>query len=289
MRIVIYTFFALTAFAANSVLCRMALGEKTIDPSSFTIIRLFSGTIILLFIMKIKYRVKTKITKMRWLSSGMLFIYAVSFSFAYMTLSTGTGALVLFGSVQTALILISIYSGYRPHLSEWIGLLIAFSGFIFLVLPNISTPSFVGFILMSIAGFAWGVYSWLGIASKNPITETALNFTAALPFVIILMIFAIPYLQASAKGIILAIISGSAASGIGYILWYSALRGMSATESAVVQLFVPIIAAFGGVIFISETITARLLIASILILGGILTVVLGRYCFIKSKPAQLTN
>lgn len=281
-RTISFTVLALIAFAANSVLCRLALGDRTIDASSFTVIRLLSGAIVLFLIIKIKNKSEVS-TKGSWSASLMLFLYAITFSFAYITLDTGTGALILFGSVQITMILLSILSGNRLHVTEWLGVMVSFLGFVYLVLPGITTPSMFGFMLMTVAGIAWGIYSLKGKGSTNPVIDTAYNFLRTIPFVIILAVLAFNKMSYSSTGILLAVLSGAIASGIGYAIWYSALRGLSTVQAAVVQLLVPVIAAFGGVIFVSEAITLRLTVSAMLILGGILLVVLGRYYFVQLR------
>jgi drug/metabolite transporter (DMT)-like permease len=271
---VLYTGLALIAFAANSVLCRLALGEQAIDWSGFTIVRLLSGVIVLLIILKIFSRGKKSASSGSWPAAFMLFLYAGAFSFAYITLDTGTGALILFGAVQLTMIIFALVKGERLGFISWSGVLLAFAGFVYLVLPGVSTPSVVGFLLMTIAGIAWGFYTLMGKGSENPLADTTFNFTRTIPFVIILAIFTISYLELSVKGIILAVLSGAIASGIGYTIWYTALRGLSSTQAAVVQLLVPVIAAIGGVVFISEAITLHLIISSILILGGVTLVLI---------------
>ena len=286
-RTIILTALALTAFAANSVLCRLALGDRTIDASSFTVVRLLSGAIVLFLIIKIKNK-SGMLTKGSWSASLMLFLYAITFSFAYITLDTGTGALILFGSVQITMILLSILSGSRLHITECLGVVISFLGFLYLVLPGVTTPSLPGFILMTVAGIAWGIYTLKGRGSTSPVIDTAYNFLRTIPFVSILAVLTFNQMSYSSTGILLAILSGAIASGIGYAIWYSALRGLSTAQAAVVQLLVPVIAALGGVIFVSEAITLRLTLSAILILGGILLVVLGRYDFeqlrLNNKP-----
>ena len=281
-RTISFTVLALIAFAANSVLCRLALGDRTIDASSFTVIRLLSGAIVLFLIIKIKNKSEVS-TKGSWSASLMLFLYAITFSFAYITLDTGTGALILFGSVQITMIFLSILSGNRLHVTEWLGVMVSFLGFVYLVLPGITTPSMFGFMLMTVAGIAWGIYTLKGKGSTNPVIDTAYNFLRTIPFVIILAVLAFNKMSYSSTGILLAVLSGAIASGIGYAIWYSALRGLSTVQAAVVQLLVPVIAAFGGVIFVSEAITLRLTVSAMLILGGILLVVLGRYYFVQLR------
>ena len=283
VKTIVFCGLALVAFAANSVLCRLALGERSIDASSFTVIRLLSGALVLLALMRINRSGTGSSTRGSWFASLMLFLYAITFSFAYITLDTGTGALILFGSVQITMILLSLLSGTRLHISEWTGITVAFTGFIYLILPGVTRPSATGFLLMTVAGIAWGIYTLKGRGSTSPLMDTAHNFLRTVPLVLILAIVAVKGANYSLEGILLAVLSGGIASGIGYTMWYIALGGLSATQAAVVQLFVPVIAAFGGVLFVSEAITFRLSVAATMILGGILTVVLGRYYFVQLR------
>jgi len=285
----LFTVMALTAFAANSVLCRLALGGVTIDAASFTAIRLMSGAFVLFALLKLQGKKTKSDTKGSWSAMLMLFLYALTFSFAYNTLDTGTGALILFGSVQITMILLSLFSGNRLHLIEWVGITLAFAGFVYLVLPGVSAPSVAGFSLMTLAGIAWGVYSLKGRRSVNPLADTAYNFSRSIPLVIVLVVLTFQQAQISLEGTLLAILSGAITSGFGYTIWYMALGGLSATQAAVVQLTVPIIAAFGGVIFLSEQISLRLILSALLILGGILIVILGRYNFVTLKQNRNTE
>lgn len=279
------TLFALVAFAANSVLCRMALGGGAIDAAGFTVIRLLSGVVMLVIILKLLGHGRATPAPGSWLSALMLFIYAVAFSFAYISLDTATGALVLFGAVQITMILGSLVTGARLHVPEWSGLLLAFAGFVYLVLPDVTTPSLPGFALMTGAGIAWGVYTLRGRRSAHPLGDTAFNFARTTPLALALALVAWPALHLSAAGVVLAVLSGALASGIGYTVWYMALEGLSATEAAVVQLLVPVLAALGGVVLVSETISLRLLVAATMILGGILAVIAARYYFVRRGVA----
>ena len=279
---------ALIAFAANSVLCRLALGNEAIDASSFTVIRLLSGTIVLLIIIATSRNIKGSSEKGSWTASFMLFLYAITFSYAYISLDTGTGALILFGSVQITMILLSLISGTRLHYIEWAGVTIAFTGFVYLIMPGITAPSAVGFLLMTVAGIAWGIYTLKGHGSKNPLMDTAYNFLRTTPLVILLAITTIANVNYSSEGIFLASLSGGITSGIGYTIWYIALGGLSSTQAAVLQLSVPVIAALGGVIFVSEAITSRLTLSATMVLGGILMVILGRYYFTQHKLRMKT-
>lgn len=274
MRTLLLTLFALVAFAANSVLCRLALGTDSIDPTSFTSIRLISGAIVLFTILIITKKTPKLLSNKNWFSSGMLFLYAAAFSFAYLTLDTGTGALILFGAVQITIIAHSIFSKNKLNTLEWLGIALSFFGFVYLILPGVSAPPIEGFILMTTSGIAWGVYTIKGYNSKVPLMDTSINFIMALPFVALLLILTLKNLHLTNQGILLAIFSGGITSGVGYAIWYMAIKGLTSTQTAVVQLTVPALAAFGGVLFMSEVITIRLVIASILILGGVLLVTL---------------
>ena len=279
IKITFYTAFALFAFAGNSILCRLALGERAIDAASFSAIRVLSGVIVLAFIMKLWRNPRLESSKGSWKASFMLFIYALTFSYAYISLETGVGALILFGSVQITMVLAGLFLGHKLHYIEWGGLIVAFSGFVYLVMPGVSAPSLMGFILMSCSGVAWGGYTLAGKGSLNPLSDTYYNFLRAVPWVIILMIITIQNSIMSWEGVLLAILSGGIASGIGYAIWYMALRGLSSINAAVVQLLVPVIAAIGGVIFANELLSLRTLLASIIIMGGVFAVILGKHFY----------
>lgn len=281
-RTIAFTGLALLAFAGNSVLCRLALGGNSIDAASFTSIRLLSGIVMLVAILKMTGKVGKNISKGSWPAALMLFLYAAAFSFAYITLDTGTGALILFGAVQITMIMIGQFTGHRLNFGEWAGVLLAFSGFIYLVMPGLTTPSLGGFLLMAVAGIAWGIYTLKGRNSTNPVGDTAYNFLRTLPFVIILILVALPTARLSPEGVLLAITSGAITSGIGYAVWYHALGGLSVSKAAVVQLLVPVIAALGGAAFAGEAISLHLMLSSLLVLGGILVVIRGRYHVTRS-------
>lgn len=284
MKIITCTFLSLIAFAGNSVLCRLALGGDMIDAASFTIIRLLSGTIILIITFTITRKIKKVQPKGRkgsWLAASLLFIYALAFSYGYISLDTGTGALILFGAVQITMIIVGMISGNKLHYSEWLGLFIACLGFVYLVIPSLTTPSLRGFILMTVSGVAWGGYTLVGRASKQPLNDTGYNFLRTLPLILILLIFTFDNSNITQEGVLLAVLSGAIASGVGYSIWYIALGGLSVTQAAVVQLFVPLIAVIGGVLFANELITLRLVESSALVLGGILMVTLGRNYFLE--------
>jgi drug/metabolite transporter (DMT)-like permease len=278
----VLTVLALVAFAANTVLCRMALAGQNIDAASFTSIRLLSGAFVLMAILQ--FQGKGAASRGNWISSLMLFLYAITFSFAYISLDTGTGALILFGAVQITMILVSVATGNRLHFIEWAGAIMAFAGFAYLVSPGVTAPSLTGFVLMCIAGMAWGIYTLRGRGSADPLADTAYNFFRTTPLVVVagfLSVIVSEDIHLNKQGVMLAVLSGAIASGIGYTIWYSALRGLSATQAAIVQLSVPLIAAIGGIVFMAEMVTLRLAASSVMILGGILLVVIAHSSFLK--------
>ena len=212
-----------------------------------------------------------------WLSALALFAYAAAFSFAYNTLPAGTGALLLFGAVQATMILWGLHTGERLHAIQIIGLVIALIGLVILVFPGLSAPPLIGSILMVSAGIAWGLYSLRGKAARDAIAATAGNFLRAVPFALVVSIILIPWARFDRTGVIYAVISGALTSGLGYVLWYRALPGLRAASAATVQLSVPVLAATGGILLLSEPITLRYFAASIAVLGGIALVVLSRF------------
>jgi drug/metabolite transporter (DMT)-like permease len=271
-----YTTLAMVAFAANSLLNRLALGSTAIDAASYTTVRLVSGALMLGTI-GILSREEGWIGKRgTWLSAGFLFFYAIAFSFAYLSLSTGTGALILFGSVQLTMILAALFSGERPHVLEWTGLILALGGLVYLVSPGLQAPSPLGSMLMAIAGISWGFYSLRGRGSSDPLGDTASNFIRAVPLVLVASLLNVQNFHLSTNGLLFASISGAITSGLGYVIWYAALRGLTTTRAATVQLSVPVLAAWSGIIFLSEQVSFRLLLAGVLILGGIGLAVMGR-------------
>jgi drug/metabolite transporter (DMT)-like permease len=273
-QIVLFTALAMVAFAANSLLCRTALLHTRIDPASFTSIRILSGALVLWLIIRAKGE-KFE-TAGSWYSGLALFAYAAGFSFAYVSLSAATGALLLFGAVQTTMICFGLWKGERLHRRQLAGLMLALGGLLGLLLPGLSAPPLFAAMLMIGAGIAWGVYSLRGKGAINPIHVTAVNFMRAAPFAALLSVAMLSRVSLDGPGTVYAIASGALASGVGYAIWYTALRGLNATTAATVQLSVPVIAALGGVAFLGEAITLRLLITSMAILGGIALITLAR-------------
>jgi len=264
------TAFALVAFAANSVLCRLALGHGALDPATFTLIRLLSGAIALAGLRAARRAPTGKpARRLPWISAALLFLYAGPFSFAYISLGAGTGALILFASVQATMLAGAMGAGERFRWLEAAGLLIALGGLTYLVLPGLSAPSPAGSALMVIAGVSWGVYSLRGRRSADPVGDTAWNFALAIPFAVLVSAATFRGAHVSWRGTLLAVASGAIASGVGYVCWYAALRGLTRIRAATVQLTVPILAAAAGVALLGETITVRLVLSALLILGGV--------------------
>jgi drug/metabolite transporter (DMT)-like permease len=275
-RILTLTALAMLAFAGNSLLCRLALRDTAIDPATFTTVRMLSGAIALWLIVSL--RTSTRVRGGTWLSALALFAYAAGFSFAYVGLSAGTGALLLFGAVQTTMIVYGLCRGERLDAWQTLGLAIALAGLVVLLLPGITAPPLFSAMLMVAAGVAWGVYSLRGKGVGDPLAATAGNFLRSVPFAIVLSLAFVSMARVDAEGIAYAIASGALTSGVGYAIWYTALPGLRATSAATVQLSVPVIVAAGGVLLLAEPITLRLLAASVAVLGGIALVV------IRPKP-----
>ncbi|WP_199499987.1 DMT family transporter [Methylovirgula sp. 4M-Z18] len=256
------------AFAANSLLCRIALRQEIIDAASFASVRLVAGAITLLLIVRARAS-PPYAGGGEWLAATMLFTYVVFFSFAYLTLPAGTGALILFGGVHLTMFSAGLYMGEKFGAIAWLGLALAVSGLVYLVSPGVAAPAPLGAAMMAIAGVSWGVYSLRGRGVADPLAATAGNFLRAAPLALASSVILIARAHTDATGFILALTSGALTSGVGYAIWYAALRRLSATRAATVQLSVPLIAAFGGVALLSEAITPRLLVSSAAILGGI--------------------
>jgi drug/metabolite transporter (DMT)-like permease len=271
-RLFLLTLVAMTAFAGNSLLCRLALKQTGIDAASFTFIRIFSGAVALSLIVTV--RKSERRGEGSWPSALALFAYAAAFSFAYITLSAATGALLLFGAVQATMISWGVRRGERLHVRQLAGLALALSGLVVLSFPGLSAPPLRGSILMLGAGIAWGIYSLRGKAAGDPVRATAGNFLRAVPFAAILSISLLPWARLNLAGVGYAVLSGAIASGVGYVIWYTALPGLKAASAATVQLSVPVLAAAGGILLLGEPLTLRFLVASIAVLGGIALVVI---------------
>jgi len=268
------TIVAMVAFAGNSLLCRLALQDSTIGAATFTSIRIVSGASVLWLIVRLQGKGGRPMGN--WLSALALFAYAAGFSFAYIGLTAGTGSLLLFGAVQATMIGYGFCTGESLQLRQVAGLVLAFGGLVGLLLPGLTAPPLAASGLMLIAGIAWGIYSLRGRGSGDPIQVTAGNFMLALPFALVLELAVSAPDQVTLLGISYAVASGALASGVGYSIWYAALKELRATHAATVQLSVPVIAAIGGLVFLGEQLTLRLVFASVAILGGIALVILGK-------------
>jgi len=269
---------AMLAFAANSILCRMALGPGAIDAASFTSIRLLSGAVMLLLILLYRdggFRRQ----KINGVSALMLFTYAICFSFSYINISAGTGALILFGTVQLGLMVSGLLHGERPGKLAWLGIVLAFGGLVYLLLPGVSAPPLLSALLMIAAGAAWSIYTIRGKNEPTPLVSTGWNFIGTVPLALITYLVFYGDAHMTSRGLLLAVLSGALASAMGYVLWYSLLPHLTRTRAATVQLSVPVIAAFGGVALLAEPLSLRLLVAGSVVLGGV-------YLTIRASAAQ---
>jgi drug/metabolite transporter (DMT)-like permease len=266
-RILSLTSLAMLAFAGNSLLCRIALKETGIDAASFTLVRLASGALMLWLVVRLGRGAGSGGGD--WPSAFALFVYAAGFSFAYVDLTAATGALLLFAAVQATMITHGIWTGERLRSVQLAGLALAFGGLVGLLLPGISAPPLYGSAMMLLAGAAWGVYSLRGKGAGDPVGATAGNFLRALPAAAALAILNLDSAAADSAGFWLAVASGALASGIGYVIWYAVMPDLKSTSAATVQLSVPVLAALGGVFFLDEPLTLRLVLASAAILAGI--------------------
>jgi len=282
LRAIALTVAAMLAFAANSLLCRMALQQGGIDAASFGSIRLVAGALTLALVVRLRSG-GAAAGRADWLAAAMLFAYVALFSFAYLSLSAGTGALILFGAVQLTMLGAGLRAGEMFGPVAWSGFVLAVVGLIYLVSPGVTAPPPLGAALMAVAGVAWGVYSLRGRGVADPLAATARNFVRAAPMALLLSLVLAGSAHADAAGIALAVASGALTSGIGYVIWYAALPWLSAMRAATVQLSVPLIAAFGGVIFLAEAITPRLALASVAILGGIALVLLAKSRIVRPR------
>ncbi len=274
------TVLAMLAFAGNSLLCRAALKTTHIDAASFTSLRLASGALVLALL--VAWRGRGTAAALRawqaghWASAAALFVYAAGFSLAYTRLSTATGALLLFGVVQTTMIGWGLWRGERLLRLQWAGLLAASAGLVWLLLPGLDTPPLVAGGLMAAAGMAWAVYTLRGRGAGDATAVTAGNFLRATPMALAASVVMASQARWDTPGALLALASGALASGLGYAVWYTALRGLSATRAAIVQLTVPALAAAGGVLLLGEPMSLRLLGASVAVLGGVALVIKAR-------------
>lgn len=272
MRIALLTAIAMVAFATNSVLARLALSGGAIDPLAFTGIRLAAGAAVLALILFFRAGPERRpaLAGMgTWPGAASLMLYAITFSIAYVLVGAGPGALILFASVQISMVAWAVVKGDRPASLEWLGMGIAIAALAYLVSPGLTAPPLAGAMLMAVAGASWGAYSLIGRGSQSPLADTAGNFIRCAPIGAVAIVIGIVHAHPTARGLAYAVTSGAAASGLGYIVWYDVLPKLSRTTAAVIQLTVPAIAALGGVVFVGEPLTDRLLIAMTGIVGGV--------------------
>jgi len=274
------TSLVMLAFAANSLLCRLALQQTEIDAASFSLVRLVSGALMLCI--AVRWKGTSTHRQGSWPGAGALFIYVAAFSYAYISLAAGTGALLLFAAVQLTMVLAGLAAGEKISRQQSIGLTAALAGLVILVLPGIETPSLTGSLLMLASGIAWGAYSLLGRRVSDPIATTAGNFLRAAAIAIALSWLTYPWMKLDPAGLIYAALSGALASGAGYVVWYRVLREMKSITASSLQLTVPALAALGGIVFLGEPITANFMVSSIFILGG-LWLVLHRSTVLEKK------
>lgn len=281
------TALAMLAFAGNSLLCRLALQQTSIDAASFTSIRIVSGALVLWLIVRLRQR--ESCTGGSWASALALFVYAAGFSFAYRGLPAAVGALLLFGAVQATMIGYGLIRGERLSVGQWFGLALALAGLIGLLLPGLAAPSPLASALMLGAGVAWGIYTLRGMGAGDSTTVTAGNFLRAVPMALLASVIAVfgsgDGFTFDGLGAGYAIASGALASGVGYAIWYAALPGLRPTTAATVQLSVPVLTAIGGVVVLDEALSLRLVLASAAILGGIALVIFAHRLRATGRPA----
>lgn len=277
---------AMIAFAANSVLCRLALVDGAIDAGSYTLVRLFSGAVMLI-LLSVEFSTKKESgwAHGNWRSAAYLFIYAITISYGYLGIDTGLGALILFGAVQITMIMVSYLRGQALNRVEWLGTLLAFGGFIYLMLPDdvgLVAYTYEAAGLMIVSGVAWGFYTLAGKGADkgvaSPLLATSGNFlrSAILGLPLFILLLTVLPTVISLQGVLLACASGALASACGYAIWYVALRGLSSLQAGVVQLTAPLLTALGGLVFVAEAITLQFVITAALILGGVFIVLLAR-------------
>ncbi len=274
------TALVMVAFAANSVLARLALRSTEIDAVTFTGVRLMAGAAVLAVVLALRPSPpRDRGGPGRWVSALALFVYAAAFSLAYLSLAAGTGALLLFGAVQLTMIGWGRVQGERLSAMQMVGVAAALAGLVVLVAPGVQAPPLGAALAMAASGVAWGVYSLRGRSQADPVAATAGNFARAVPFAVLLALAAVASgmaLVPDPAGVGWAVLSGAVTSGLGYVAWYAVLPALRAASAATVQLSVPVIAALGGAAVLAEPVTLRLAVASVVTLGGIALVVRNR-------------
>ena len=264
---------AMCCFAANSLLARSALAPFLIDPVSFPLVRAFSAAAVLAVAVAVRRGTLPKMAASSWRSRCMLLAYLVFFALAYTRLSAGTGTLILFATVQLSMLSVGLWKGDRLPFLSWIGFGAAALGLVLLVAPGLEAPDPIGSIFMGISGLAWGMFSVLARRASDPLEANAANFLGCIPLLLLMHLLPDTDFHVSAVGVALAIVSGTIASGLGYVIWYAALKRMQTIHAAAVQLSVPAIAALGGVVVLAEPVTIRLVVSSLAVVGGVALVI----------------
>jgi drug/metabolite transporter (DMT)-like permease len=253
----------------------MALGTEAIDAASFSTIRLIAGAVSLGLIVASTRRASYR-AQGSWTSAAILFVYAVPFSYAYGLLTAGTGALILFGTVQVSMLLTALMEGERPPVRQWLGLVLAIAGLVYLLLPGLAAPSPLGAILMATSGVGWAIYTIRGRDAVDPLAQNAGNFARSIPMTVVVSLAALRFRHLETSGVVMAAVSGAVTSGLGYVVWYAALRGLTATRAALVQLVVPVITVVGGVVVLREPLSVRLVLSAAITIGGIALALTGK-------------
>jgi len=266
-RLIAMTCFAMVAFAANSLLCRLALKHTDIDAASFSVVRLTSGALVLWLMCAL--RLSSTRVKGSWKGAAALFVYVFAFSFAYVHLETGMGALLLFGAVQLSMVLYGLFKGERMSTLTVVGFVLALTGLVSLLLPGAASPDALSALTMLLSGLAWGIYSLFGKGGVDPLATTAGNFIRSIPLVLIASLPFLPGLRWDLLGMLYAVLSGALASGVGYAVWYVVVRDLAAFQAATVQLSVPILASLAGIVLLDESLSLRMVLASVGVLGGV--------------------
>ena len=276
-RTLLLTTLAMLAFAGNSLLCRAALRDASIDPAGFTALRLVAGAVTLWLLLRLRSNRQPAASAGSWYGAVALFVYAAAFSFAYVSLDAGAGALLLFGAVQLSMVAWGLLRGERLDALQLAGMLLALGGLVALLLPGSSTPSLGAALLMLVSGAAWGAYSLLGRSARDPLPAAASSFLLAAPLAVLLSLVMLGQLHWSPAGVLYAVLSGALTSGLGYAIWYAVLPRLAAIQAASVQLSVPLLTALAGALLLGEALTVRLVLAGAAILGGVGLVLRARH------------
>lgn len=270
MRLILLVTLTMCAFAANSVLTRAAVDGGHLSPAAFAVIRVASGALMLGALVLWRGGGPPLMRPARLPGALSLAIYMAGFSLAYLSLDAGLGALILFGVTQIVMFGYAALTGQRPSRRQFTGATVAFGGLVLALWPDaesVTDPVSAG--LMVLAGVGWAAYSICGRGAADPLAASAANFILCLPLMVLVLLLTRIDLEGDTLGVMMAVASGALTSGLGYALWYTVLRQISATAAAVVQLSVPVIAIFAGAMLLGEAVSPKVLVAAVLVLGGI--------------------